>query len=298
MIKVRELSRGISGRLIKKRFLLLLHYYCDESYDSDPSQGRGGTFVVGGFLTKDTAWSRIERRWLACNKRNGVLQYHARDVNGRRGEFQGWSDAKRNKYSKTMLQILKDQGLKLCGISCGISKIDYERLISESGRSKWGSPYTVAFKNCIAWVAQIMEKIPPEHRFAVVVARSQFQKEAGDAFEIMKANKSWPMHKRLGSFALDDPDSVVPLQAADMIAYETFRLMEHGGLKRRALAEIFPHNQILSTRYLEKELHKMGPEVERSAVGNNEFVPSFSDSDIVRELLNPLIGTTNGKTAK
>ena len=263
----------------------MLTYYCDESYASDPQQGRKGIFVVGGFLAEEKTWTKIERRWAACNKRHGVSQYHATEVNGRRGEFKGWTDAQRNKYSKKLLEILKDQENKLCGVSIGINRKDYERLVSESGRAKWGTAYTAAFKTCVAWIAQLMGNFPPDCKFSVVMARSQFQKEALDAFDILKDKTHWPPHVRLGSYALDDPSQVVPLQAADLISYETFRLMETHGKEprreRRALGEIFHHNFIRNHLYVEEKLREMATVLEKADVGPNEFVTDFSD-DVIK----------------
>lgn len=272
MVPIHQLGRMLTGAPHRRRFLLLLTYHCDESYDSDPRQDnqtpRGGkyipkTFVVGGFLAQERIWTKVQNRWNACNRFYGVSHFHATEVNCRDGEYRGWADSKRNSYSKRMLRILGDQGDKLCAVSCGIRSRDYAKIISETGRSKWGSPYTVAFKTCVTMIADLMGGLPPDYRFSIILARSQFQSEALEAFDIMTSLKHWKGHSRLVTCTPADPLDIIPLQPADLMAYETFRLMHSLGMKarrvRHSLNILFPQNVLLNHFWDAEHLRQIGP---------------------------------------
>jgi len=50
-----------------------------------------------------------------------------------------------------------DQGRRLHAFSCAIHADEYRRIISDSGRAKFGHPYLVCFKTCIALLAKEMD---------------------------------------------------------------------------------------------------------------------------------------------
>lgn len=79
-------------------------------------------------------------------------------------------------------------------------------------------------------IAQAMDTggFRPEDKFAVIVHRSDFEKEAVGLFYKMKDSLEWPHHGRLATCAPGSCDDFTPLEAADLIAYETFRIVNDG----------------------------------------------------------------------
>jgi len=285
MVFIRELARAITGADRGKRNILVLKFYCDESFDSDPKRDPTGiidgkyvprTFVVGGFLAEERIWTRLERRWSKCNEFFGIKRYHGTYVNAHDGEFLGWEPKKLNAYSGRLLRILGDQKRYLCAVSCGLKSRDYHQIISDAGRAKWGNPYIVCFKQCIALIAQLMSNLPPDYRFSVLVDRSDFQEEASKVFDVMKFDSNWKDHDRLVTCTPGSVEDFIALEPADLIAYETFRLFdtihkEAVGV-RYALRAIFPQNAFVSNAWDAKRLNDLKVPIENAPVAQNGFI--------------------------
>lgn len=74
MIPIEEIAAVLNPGSRGKRYMALLKFFCDESYDSDPNKGIKNaarkvngtshvprTYVVAGFLANDIVWGRIEK---------------------------------------------------------------------------------------------------------------------------------------------------------------------------------------------------------------------------------------------
>ncbi len=214
----------------------IYRFFCDESYDSTNVKRIPGappfeprSYVVGGFFGNQGIWEKVEKLWNEKNERVGVKHFHASHLNAGTYEFQGWNKNRRIRYSRDMLRILKDQKKRLHGISCGLYADDYRRIISPAGQVKMGHPYLVCFKTVIATLAEQMDVAgyPPEDRFSVLIDRNQFDVEAVRLFYGMKDNPKFRHGSRLQTCTPASSDDFAGLQAADLVAYETFRLM-HG----------------------------------------------------------------------
>lgn len=276
--------------------MAIFKFFCDESYDSDPSKGTGmmfyrpdskpvyipRTYVVGGFFSNEIIWDDIERRWKAENERAEVNRYHAANMNARSGEFEGWDkDSQQIPYSKNLVQILLDQGRNLHALSCGIWASDYYRIINDHGRSKLGTPYIACFKSCISLIAQEMEirDFSPDDKFAVIIDRNQFEKEAVEVFYKMKDDPQWPYAHRLATCAPGSCEEFTALECADLIAYETFRLIHDGAkgpMVRKALRSMFSANGFLGHGLDARILQSLKEPLENAICADNGFVIQFA----------------------
>jgi hypothetical protein len=247
----------------------VFRFFCDESYDSDPKTGTGmpfytpgiakpsyvpRIFVVAGFFCNELQWNDVEARWRTENIRAGVKRYHGAHVNARTGEFDGWSKEQQIEYSKNLTAILLDQGRCLHAISCAMWSSDYYRIIDEEGRRKLGIPYIACFKSCIALIAQEMEirGFPSEDKFAVILDPNEWEDQAIEVFYKMKDTAEWPYRHRLATCAPGSTEGFVPLESADLIAYETFRLIYYGATGdkiRKVLRSMFSTMDFLAIHW-------------------------------------------------
>jgi hypothetical protein len=216
---------------------MLFKFYCDESYDGCPP-GRAKrnralppyeprTFVVAGFFSGENTWSDIEARWNAVNDEYHVPRFHAAHLNGKTEEYEGWDDERKIAYSAEMLKIISSHGKRLHAFTCGILADKYREIISEAGRDKLGHPYLACFGACIARASDAMDRggFYPDDQIAVIIDRSRFQNQAVELFYGLKDNLQFPYHHRLATCTPGDSKEVAPLQSADLIAYEVFKLL-------------------------------------------------------------------------
>ena len=295
VIPLREIASALNPSPVGRRFVAILRFFADESYDSDPQSKTGmsfydadrkqsvhvpRTYVVGGFISDETIWENVERQWRAENERAGVKHYHATEVNAYAGEFKDWDGDQSIQYSKNLVGILKGQGRRLHAVTCALWASDYYRLISAEGRRKFGPPYIGCFKTCVAMIAQAMDVggFQPEDKFAVILHRSDFEKEAVELFYKMKDSVEWPYHNRLATCAPGSCDDFTPLEAADLIAYETFRIVNDGATGdgvRKALASMFDANGFMGYGIDGERLERLKEPMESAVCIDNGFVPIF-----------------------
>ncbi len=273
--------------------MALFTFHCDESYDSDPHQDSEHvlktaknpyipkTFVVGGFFTDEIAWRRIKRSWDAKNRRVGVSRFHASNLNARDEEYEGWGKNRQIRYAKDMLRILKKQGPRLHAVSCGMLVRDYHKIISVQGRRNLGDPYIACFKTCLAMIARAMNDprggFYPEDQFAVVLDRCDWQTDAVDIFYKMKDNPVFRDRNRLATCTPASSEDVTELQTADLIAYDTFKLLHgaKGGLlkARKSLESMFDKNGFQGLYYGKDTLEAIKPTLEAAVnCARNGFI--------------------------
>jgi hypothetical protein len=271
-ISIKEIAAMLNPGRPGRRYLALLKFYCDESYDSDPSQSGMAfydvdgqhvpkAYVVGGFIANERIWENIGERWRKENERVGVSRYHGAYVNARSGEFAEWSKDQQREYSQNLIEILRDQKRDIHAISCGMFPREYEQIINAMGREKLGHPYIACFKSCIAMIAQELDirGYAPDDKFAVILDRNDLEGEAVEVFYKMKDSEIWPFHHRLATCAPGNWQEHIELQPADLIAYESFRILgeKYNGREgiRPALRSMFKTNGFLGY-YFESDTFK------------------------------------------
>src|SRR6266478_2019621 len=65
-ISIEDVAGRLNPARPGKRFMAMLWFYCDESYESKPQMSR--TYVVAGFVAEEDTWKKIEKRWRHVNK--------------------------------------------------------------------------------------------------------------------------------------------------------------------------------------------------------------------------------------
>ncbi len=231
---------------------MLFRFYCDESHDSTNEKKVAGSptfepksYVVGGFFGNQKTWEKVELRWRRKNSLEGVERFHAAHLNAGTWEYDDWTKARRIRYSKEMLRILKDQRNNLHGVSCGLYVDAYRRIISPEGQVKMGHPYLVCFKAVVAMIAKQMDDggFSAEDTFAVIIDRGEFAADAVKVFYGMKNDPKFRYRHRLEICSPEDSKCIIGLQPADFVAYETFKLIHgkrNGTIQiRKALATMF-----------------------------------------------------------
>lgn len=293
MIPISEIASLLNPAPKGRRYLAVYRFFSDESYDADPNAPNAipmpdpgtpyipATYVVAGFFAEEATWTEVERRWKRENERVGVTRYHAANVNNRDGEFNGWSVPERDTYAKNLLAIIRDQGMGLHAVACGMFPREYEQLINEHGRTAFGSPHIACFKTMVAVIAQEMANRHFEARdkFAVIFDHrdTDYDCEVSNSFLRMKFHPDYPFGERLATCDPGTWQEYVALQPADLIAYETFKALHavhrSGDVKaRKSLESLFDANGFMGY-YLDRETIQMiRPRLEAANCDPGAFV--------------------------
>jgi hypothetical protein len=217
-IPIMDIAYALNPARKGHRHFMVLTFFGDESYNDK-------IFTFGGFMALETEWTKLERKWNRRIKKAGVSRFHAAELNGYKKEFESWRGTSKSKdFVVPLMNIIKHR--KMVGFSFAMLLEDYKNYTSPVAKDKLGTPYLCCFKHCIAMAAQLMHPMPPEDKFAVIIDRNPAEKAAMDLFYAIKDNSTEPYRHRLATCVPGSWEEYIPLQPADMIAYDTFKLLD------------------------------------------------------------------------
>lgn len=213
--------------------VVMLRVYMDESGTHDGSPA----VTVGAYCGFPKNWKDFTREWNVAKKPIGV--FHSTDCAALRGEFKGWTEEQRDKYVANLLPILSRHNLR--AVAIGINTKDYSDAIQAHFplEETFGSAYEVCFQVVVDNVIYQMEQSGMNDALAFVHEENDYQREALAAFEYIKRKRKKHASKMTITFA--SKDRAVPLQAADVLAFEANkRLRDQSRRKRRSLIAMDP----------------------------------------------------------
>src|ERR1700733_8410072 len=204
-------------------------FYPDESYNDDH------TLCVGGFLAPRGMWDAItkpgqerppyENRQSAKQGFPTIRRYHATDCEGGNREFhrtKGWTPARRKLFTRRLCEIIGEAGP--CGIVVGglideiINHIDPAQDIAKQ------TLYDICFRMALMDVRQVMDARFPGALVRVLYDDSHYGKYVRKAFKRMQ-DESPAVGERFTELVPGNRVTDLELQAADLLAYEGFKLL-------------------------------------------------------------------------
>jgi hypothetical protein len=207
----------------------LWNAYIDESYNDK-------TFCVGGFLAPVGIWNGITYDWASriefenrISDRKGfrpISRYHATDCGNLKREFSkenGWTIERQINLTTRLCEILGKHGPT--GIVIGGAIDDVRRYISPDRDEPDEFLYSTCFKTCLLDIAVLMREHVVDGRVRVFYERSDFSPLAKEAFDMFKGDGN-PTFDCVLSVEEVGWEKCVPLQAADFMAYQGFKLIE------------------------------------------------------------------------
>lgn len=219
------LARLLHPVTSKKKILAALAASTDGSGIHDTSR----ICAVAGYVGTEEEWDLFESRWTGAIKEAGITAFRMPDFENRRGEFAGWSDTKRRLFLEKLIQIINAGHIS--GVGSALVMAEYkllskaEKIALTYGRPH--DPYVLCFRHCIVEAAHRADGLPPEETVSFVF---DWQDEFGPAalwlFDDLKNLESPPIRQRLGAIGFESKLEFVPLQAADLLAFECYKHLE------------------------------------------------------------------------
>jgi hypothetical protein len=202
--------------------------FVDESYD-DVS-----VFTVAGFLAPREAWTRIWQAWTRALQIQRVVAFHAVDCEKRSKDFKGWSPFRTERLQRKLISLICDPAYGLVGFSASKDIAAHRLLLPHlknvfkfpSGLSVSGplhDPYFMLFQRVMELVVtdQVLVGYPPKDLVGFTFDRQEKAPNAKAVAEAVWRFRPWG--ERVRSAGWMDSSTIVPLQIADLLAYETFR---------------------------------------------------------------------------
>ena len=204
--------------------VVVLRGYFDDSSDAK----RKRVAAVGGLVGHPLAWADFEKRWsIATYDLPGPFHAADCDSNPPRGVFAGWSKERANRLMKNLVGIILDSQVKCFASMVPIP--DYRKVFPESGEY---DPYILALKHTMINMARVGAQLAQSHLEADGIAiwheNGDTTPEAVRIFQSLKALSEWQDGRFLRVFAIGTK-GLLPLQGADLIAREAFKLVDNIG---------------------------------------------------------------------
>jgi hypothetical protein len=182
--------------------------YFDESGEHDKATGREVQMSLGGCLASEESWERFSKEWAAALP-TGMDMFHMTDFENRRDLCAGWDRQPRHKFLNTLLDIMGRHAIQFFGVTSKF--VESEDHFSDG--------YREGLLEAIFNVTGCAKALG-ESRIALVFAH-QPKFKCGKIERVFgEINQE---DTQLCSIATGDPRDIKPLQAADIIAYETMR---------------------------------------------------------------------------
>ena len=215
--------------------MVMLTTYLDETGHSQDERQK---FVgIAGLMAKAEAWKRFEREWQRTLKKFNLPYIHMKE---RATLFKGWPKSKLEKLSAKLWGIIREA--KAIPLGSIIPMEDYRALGPEL-RKYLIDPYYLAMQNCVSLAT--LPAVPGAREFkharvAMVFSdQVQFKNEAMRLYAAIEKEWNEPIvgrgnvvpYKNVQKDRVDPPvfrdmRVLLPLQAADMVAYEIYKEFE------------------------------------------------------------------------
>jgi hypothetical protein len=212
----------------------------------------GEMVAVGAYISRPRYWRDWTKVWNLRKRqvpdgRKPIEVFHATDCANFQGEFEGWNKQDRDSYVAQLLPIIPAHDLAV--VIIGIHRTTSERELKDSTelREMFGEPYDACFQWALTTLVKIATERGTGERMAFIHEINNKQ-QAFKSFAYVKEHlnpRNIPMTLSFGTKA-----QYVPLQAADVLAYEGGKFLNNPVAPRRAWIALDPdQSRIITRRY-------------------------------------------------
>jgi hypothetical protein len=220
-------------------YVRMLKAFFDESTASDETFAR--YYVIAGYVGRLDHWAEFHPSWTGALSTTQVPSFHATDLDGGYKSFQNLRgsqhDDQRKRVQMRFANATKQHGI--LGVSVAISVTQHRRfkasLPAVKGQAHMSVPHMLAFRAFLQFVAQIAGHVAPGEVVDFVASEGPYSGRMRDLFNQLKRHVSLEWMRPVGTFATALARKVPALQAADQLAYETWRARENPAIRRPQL---------------------------------------------------------------
>lgn len=244
---VRSLLAGVPRELRETRLLIMLQCFVDDSGNSPrPDQPDRGLFVLAAYVMDEKRWEDFAEKWYAQLKRDYPIDY-CRMANAEAGDgpFLGMDSIWRKRKIKDLALVVRQ--CNPVPFACQMTWKDYEEIVVGNVPSGFENPYAVPFFQMMKSIADFQIKSNELHPFGYLPVDFIFD-EQGEAgmqclkwFGPLKSKVPDPFKTIMSNTPqFKDDRAVMPLQAADMLAWHIRREHQFPSEERPTTALLNP----------------------------------------------------------
>ena len=253
-------------------------------FDESGTHENSAVIAFGGFISTPERWERFQDEWRGLVKDEYGLDYfHMAEFAHSTGQFKAWTDeTMRRKRLSRLLGVIEKYVIASVGFV--LVRRAYDTIISADSREYGGGPYGLLAVKTFADVGEMIRLTGLRGKVAYVFeegAKGRDQVER--VYRGLKKSQSHLERNRLLDLSFKDKRQCLPLQAADILAYELYR-----GLDEQI------KNTGRSTRYPFKRLARLP--LAWDIVGDREMIAFERVLSVASQIDQELIGSEPVKT--
>lgn len=194
------------------------------AYFDESTGNKSPILVVAGFLSTDAQWAMFEREWREVLVEFKIPAFHAQHFAMRKNAFLNMEESVRQMLYGKLLRIIQERTKR--GVATVIHRNEFNRVFKGNDRRDIGSMYNICCTSCYLelgeWAKGNYQIEPISYVFD---AGNKNSGEVGKTFlETKKQSES--VGYRMGTIDFSDDEIAIPLQAADIAAYELWKWLD------------------------------------------------------------------------
>jgi len=230
---VKHLSTALFPFDAKEKVMVMLTGYFDESYNQATSENPDVPLVytIAGCVGLGRQWVKFQKKWKAALDREVLSKwqevygkdkpifFHMKDFDNPHSKIYGdWSKDKKVKFLRELHSIMAKHSLRR--FATAIIVAEHQELTTEE-QYVFGHPHICAAINCVKRVAEWAKRANYLEPILYVFEKgSVHDKEMRRLFEKTLSDDEKSFYG-INKLAIEDKRNLSPLQAADIIAFET-----------------------------------------------------------------------------
>lgn len=222
---IKQLSTIIFPANAKEKRIAMFSAYFDESGTDEKSP----VIVVAGWLSNDKEWIKLSDKWQAVLTKYNLPYFRMSKWQASQGPYKNMTQKEKNQLIERLTTIIKRH--VSIGVFGAFHRSTYDEVLhkmhGKDYKTKFVKPYGTCAMLCIETLRRWMKSKSLDGPLAYVFETGA--RYSGEFFETFKAaqkgsnfNQSYP-----GGISFYDKRVVLPLQAADILAYEMYRELKN-----------------------------------------------------------------------
>jgi len=196
----------------------MLCAYLDESGGADTA-----VLAVAGYVSTAAQWRMFARDWSTVLNSHGIKTFHASECEAFRGEFTGWTEVQRDMFKRSLASVIRER--TIYWVSHAVPVQVYSSVANDTvGRAKMGSPYGFCCQQCITGISEWAKRHWRKDEVDLFFDQgNKFYNDTSELYRQASQDERGRRKWRILDIHFGDRRSLLPLQAADYLAYEIFK---------------------------------------------------------------------------
>lgn len=196
-------------------------------FDESASEQDGKVLVVAGYIQKAIVWSFFSDAWKTVLDAPPAIEYfHMAEAENLNEQFKGWSAEQRDAKVGALADVIVK--FHPWSISCSISREKHERIVRSVLPYDLRKPFVDCFLAIIVKLAQWHDEMGETLPVYIVFDECGITPGESAFFYNSAKNALGPEARKMlgGPPIFGDDKKILPIQAADMLAWHLRRQME------------------------------------------------------------------------